>query len=178
MPNFSDLLDLHQQLDALFLEHQRGLIRRDLDYAEAALDEYAGALLAHIRDEEGFMIPVYSERVTAPVGGAVDIFLGEHEKLRRFLELFKEEMARIRAMDDVERGVLFLIDSQHLFKRLLVHHDTRERKMLYPLLDDVTTEAERQQLFAQFELACASNAHLESAAEADREAPNVIQARL
>ena len=178
MPSFSDLLTLHQQLDALFLEHQRGLIRRDLDYAEAALDEYAGALLAHIRDEEGFMMPVYSERVTPPVGGAVDIFLGEHEKLRRFLELFKEEMAKIRAMDDVERGVLFLIDSQHLFKRLLVHHDTRERKMLYPLLDEATTEVERQKLFGQFELTGVSNLPRDSAADANREAPSLIQARL
>lgn len=151
MSSFNDLLDLHRQLDALFLEHQRGLIRLDLDHAEAALDEYAAALLAHIRDEEAFIIPLYSQRVTAPVGGAVEIFLGEHEKLRRFLELFREEIAKIRTMDDVEGGVLFLIDSQHLFKRLLVHHDTREKKMLYPLLDEVTSEEERESLFAQLE---------------------------
>lgn len=151
MSSFNDLLDLHKQLDALFLEHQRGLIRLDLDHAEAALDEYAAALLAHIRDEEAFIIPLYSERVMAPVGGAVEIFLGEHEKLRRFLELFREEIAKIRTMDDVEGGVLFLIDSQHLFKRLLVHHDTREKKMLYPLLDEVTSEEERESLFAQLE---------------------------
>jgi hemerythrin superfamily protein len=66
--------------------------------------------------------------------------------------LFKDEMAKIREMDDRERGALFLIDAQHLFKRLLVHHDTREKKMLYPLLDEVTTETERQDLFAKLEL--------------------------
>ena len=152
MNSFNDLLELHQHLDELFLEHQRGLIRLDLDRADAALDEYAAELLQHIRDEESLMLPLYSERVTAPVGGTAEIFLGEHEKLRRFLELFKEEIEKIRAMDDVERGVLFLIDSQHLFKRLLVHHDNREKKMLYPLLDEVTTEAERESLFAQLEL--------------------------
>ena len=152
MPSFNDLLDLHKQLDELFLEHQRGLIRLDLVRAEAALDEYAAALLAHIRDEEQFMIPLYSERANIPVGGTAEIFLGEHEKLRRFMELFTEEIAKIRTMDDIERGVLFLIDSQHLFKRLLVHHDHRETKMLYPLLDEVTTEFERQELFAKIEL--------------------------
>ena len=146
------MLELHQRLDELFLEHQRELIRLDLDRAESALDEYAAALLAHIRDEEMFMIPLYSERVSAPPGGTVEIFLGEHDKLRTFLELFKEEIAKIRAMDDIERGVLFLIDSQHLFKRLLVHHDNRETKMLYPLLDEVTTENERQKLFELLEL--------------------------
>lgn len=152
MPSFNDLLELHQRLDDLFLEHQRALLRLDLDCAATALEDYAEELLAHIRDEEVVMIPLYQERAKIPVGGAVEIFLGEHEKLKRFLVLFAEEIEKIRAMDDVERGVLFLIDSQHLFKRLLVHHDSRERKMLYPLLDEVTTAEERQDLFVQFEL--------------------------
>lgn len=150
--SFNDLLEIHRRLDRLFLEHQRSLLRLDLVAASAALDAYEVELLAHIRDEEHFMIPLYSERVNAPVGGAAEIFLGEHEKLRQFLVLFREEIEKIGKMDDVERGALFLIDSQHLFKRLLVHHDTREKKILYALLDEVTTEAERQTLFARLEL--------------------------
>ena len=152
MTSFSDLLDLHQQLDELFLDHQRALMRLDLNRAASLLDEYETRLLAHIRDEEDLMIPLYQQRAAAPIGAAAEIFLGEHEKLRRFLGLFKEEIEKIKQSDDIERGALFLIDSQHLFKRLLVHHDTRERKMLYPLLDEVTTEPERQNLFQKFEL--------------------------
>lgn len=152
MTSFSDLLELHQRLDELFLEHQRALLRLDLDCAATALEDYAEELLGHISDEEALMLPLYHERVKIPVGGAVEIFLGEHEKLKRFLVLFAEEIEKIRKMDDVERGVLFLIDSQHLFKRLLVHHDARERKMLYPLLDEVTTLEERDRLFAELEL--------------------------
>lgn len=150
--SFNDLLEIHRRLDKLFLEHQRSLLRLDLVAASAALDAYEVELLAHIRDEELFMIPLYRERVNAPVGGAAEIFLGEHEKLRQFLVLFREEIEKIRKMDDVERGALFLIDSQHLFKRLLVHHDTREKKILYALLDEVTTEAERETLFGRLEL--------------------------
>ena len=150
--SFNDLLELHRQLDELFLEHQRALMQLDLDRAGSLLDEYETSLLAHIRDEEELMIPLYQQRAAAPIGGSAEIFLGEHEKLRQFLGLFKQEIAKIKESDDVERGALFLIDSQHLFKRLLVHHDARERKMLYPLLDEVTTEAERERLFQQFEL--------------------------
>ena len=153
MKSFSDLLELHRQLDQLFLEHQRALMRLDLDRAEVLLNEYQTELLAHIHDEEALMLPLYGERVTAPVGGAAEIFAGEHEKLRQFLTLFQQEIGKIRTMDDIERGVLFLIDSQHLFKRLLVHHDTREKKMLYPLLDGVTSEAERKELFARLKFA-------------------------
>lgn len=152
MKSFSDLLELHRRLDALFLDHQRVLMRLDLDQAESLLGDYEAKLFAHIRDEEELMLPLYRERVSAPVGGAAEIFLGEHEKLRQFVVLFGEQIAKIRTMNDQERGALFLIDSQHLFKRLLVHHDTRERKMLYPLLDQVTTEAERVDRFAKLEL--------------------------
>ena len=150
--SFCDLLSLHEQLDELFLEHQRALMRLDLDRAESLLGKYEGELFAHIRDEEELMIPLYQRRAAAPIGAAADIFLNEHEKLRQFIVLFKEEITKIRKMDDLERGALFLIDSQHLFKRLLVHHDTREKKMLYPLLDEVTTEAERRELFAQLQI--------------------------
>jgi hemerythrin-like domain-containing protein len=148
MSSFSDLLELHKQLDKLFLDHQRALLRLDMNRAAALLATYEADLLAHIRDEEALMLPLYRERVEAPVGGAAEIFLGEHDKLRQFLALFKEELVKLAAAEDLERGVLFLLDSQHLFKRLLVHHDNREKKMLYPLLDEVTTAEEREALFA------------------------------
>jgi hemerythrin HHE cation binding domain-containing protein len=151
MTSFNDLLDLHRELDNQFLEHQRALMRLNIDRAASILSDYEREILAHMRDEEEFMIPLYRERVNAPVGGAAEIFLGEHEKIRQFLVLFKAEISKLASMDDVERGALFLIDSQHLFKRLLVHHDTRERKMLYPLLDQVTSEEERCAMFARLE---------------------------
>lgn len=152
MNSFNDLLELHRRLDKLFLQHQRALLRLDLEKAAALLENYEAELLAHMRDEEALMLPLYRDRAEAPVGGAAEIFVGEHEKLRQYLVLFKEELSTMETIDDLESGVLFLLDSQHLFKRLLVHHDTREKKILYPLLDEVTSDAERQSLFAQLEL--------------------------
>src|SRR4051812_8443966 len=144
MTSFSDLLELHRNLDDLFMEHQRALLRLNLEHASVTLEQYERELLAHIRDEEAFLLPLYRRRAIAPTGGAPEIFAGEHDKLKQFLVLFRAELEKLKTVDDLERGVLFLIDSQHLFKRLLVHHDTREKKMLYPLLDEVTSEAERK----------------------------------
>ena len=126
-------------------------MRLDLDSALDLLTRYEAGLLAHINDEETLMLPIYGQRAKPPAGGAVEIFLGEHEKLRQFIGLFRQEVEKIRTMSDVERGVLFLIDSQHIFKRLLVHHDNREKKMLYPLLDEVTNAGEREKILAQLE---------------------------
>jgi len=152
MTSFNDLLEMHKQLDDLFLEHQRSLLRQDLMAAGDALEAYTIELLAHMQDEEEWMLPIYRERAEVPVGGTADIFLGEHDKMRQYLLLFKEELAKLAEEEDLERGVIFLLDSQHIFKRLLVHHDTRERKVLYPLLDQVTTEPERKNLFKLFRL--------------------------
>src|ERR671929_3361 len=101
MTRFTDLLDLHQRLDELFFEHQRALMRLDLNRAASLLEEYEGQLLAHIRDEEELMIPLYQQRTAAPIGAGAEIFLGEHEKMRRLLQLFKQEIAKIRLSDDV-----------------------------------------------------------------------------
>ncbi len=146
--SFTDLLQVHARLDELFLAHQRALLRLDLKTAFSALEIFETELIAHMQDEEELMIPLYGERTEAPVGGATSIFLGEHDKMRQYLVLFKEEMTKLAAKKDLEREVIWLLDSQHLFKRLLVHHDTREKKMLYPLLDQVTTKEERDGLFA------------------------------
>ena len=150
--SFSELLELHRDLDELFFIHQRALMRMELVQALAALEEFEAALSSHIKDEEELMIPIYLQRADAPIGAAADIFLGEHEKLRQYLELFKAEMRKLKHAEDLERAVLFLIDSQHIFKRLLVHHDMRERKFLYPILDEVTTDGEREKLFCALRL--------------------------
>jgi iron-sulfur cluster repair protein YtfE (RIC family) len=146
--SFSDLLQVHMRLDELFLNHQRALLQLDFSTALDVLEAYERELLAHMQDEEEVMIPRYRERAEVPVGGTAEIFLGEHDKLRQFLVLFKAELAKLATCEDLERGALFLLDSQHIFKRLLVHHDNREKKILYPLLDQITTEQERGELFA------------------------------
>lgn len=149
--SFEKFLLIHTKLDELFLEHQRALLRLDTTSALMALERYEDELLAHIRDEEELMLPVYRERVSPPLGGTPEIFIGEHDKLRQYLTLFKEAVIKLDDAEDLEKEVLWLLDSQHLFKRLLVHHDTRERKMLYPLLDEVTTEEERESLINLWE---------------------------
>lgn len=152
MKSFSDLLILHEQLDELFFDQQRALIRGELQAALEKLEAYESELLDHIWDEEEVLIPIYAERAEAPIGGSAEIFLNEHRKIRDYLNLFKAEFTKLFAADEFERAVIFLLDSQTTFKRLLVHHDTRERKFLYPLLDEVTTEPEKLRIFERLRL--------------------------
>jgi hypothetical protein len=152
MKRFYDLLLLHRELDDLFLEHQRALVLGQFETALERLEAYARCLDDHIRDEEDVLLLIYSDRVTAPVGGTTEIFLNEHRKIKEYLALFKAEFPKLIAAVDRERAIIFLLDSQTTFKRLLVHHDTRERKFLYPLLDQVTTETERLSIFSKLRI--------------------------
>lgn len=155
--SFSDLLQVHRILDGLFREHQRALLLRELESASALLDEYETELLAHMRDEEQHLIPIYASRAEHALGGAPAIFLNEHDKLRQYVTLFKLEMPKLELARDLESKVIWLLDSQTTFKRLLLHHDARESKMLYPSLDQATSAAERDSLFAVLELSPYSN---------------------
>jgi hemerythrin-like domain-containing protein len=164
MKAFSDLLSVHHTLDRLFLEHQRALLRLEIENAASLLSTYECELLAHIRDEEEAMLPLYRERAEHELGGAPEIFSNEHEKLKQYLALFRAEVGRIKNKPDMEMAVIWLLDSQTTFKRLLSHHDIRERKFLYPALDRVTSEAEREDLFRQFALTPVASSNFGSAA--------------
>lgn len=150
--NFHDLLELHRDLDEIFLQHQRALLRMDPSTAWQRLAEYESALFKHIQDEEELVLPIYRERAEIRVGGAPEIFSNEHQKLKTYVELFKAEVPRLDEAKDRERETLWLLDSQNTFKRLLVHHDVRERKFLYSQMDDITSAEEKRDVFARLRL--------------------------
>jgi len=165
MPSFSDLLNVHTSLDELFLEYQRALVQLRVKPASMLLEMYETKLLAHMRDEEEHMIPLYAALGKHERGGAPQIFLNEHNKIREYIALFKQEMLRLEFAGDLERSVIWLLDSQTTFKRLLVHHDARERKILYPALDEVTSASERERFFTRLELVPHVDAPVSSSAE-------------
>ena len=152
MNSFNDLLILHKQLDEMFFEHQRALLSGDWESSLQKLEDYERALSEHIHDEEELLLPIYGARVESPIGGSVEIFLNEHRKIQEYLPLFKAELMKPFPVEDRARAIIFLLDSQTIFKKLMVHHDTRERKFLYPLLDEATSATERRELFTRLKL--------------------------
>lgn len=150
MENFSDLPDLHRALDERFFEHQRALLNFDFREALRRLRKYESALLAHMRDEEELLLPIYRERGGEPErGAAADFFTLEHEKMRRHLAHFAEQLPRLQGLADPARALLKLLDQETTYKHLVEHHDTREEKFLYPALDRLTTPDEKADLLAR-----------------------------
>ena len=147
MKSFSEFLKLHEQLDELFAEHQYALLHFDFSSALEKLMIYESALLAHMTDEEEIFLPLYAERATIGKGGAVKLFLDEHEKMRLLVAQFAEVTTRLQSESNPEPTILTLLDRESFFKRLCSHHDIREGDILYPALDGVTTMDERAAIF-------------------------------
>jgi hemerythrin-like domain-containing protein len=149
--SFIELSKVHEWLDELFLAHQTALLSLDLSEAERCLDFYEVNLLLHIKDEDELLIPTYGERASDIPGGAVEFFTGEHKKIRGFVAEFHEMLKQLRDHKKLQlkHAAIQLLDREAMYKGLLGHHHAREHNVLYPWLDWLTSEAEREKLLEQ-----------------------------
>jgi hemerythrin-like domain-containing protein len=158
--SFIKLGKVHEWLDGLFLAHQTALLSSDLSEARRCLDFYEANLLLHIKDEEELLIPTYGARASDIPGGAVEFFTGEHKKILGFIAEFHKMLKPLRSQKKLQlkHGIIQLLDREAMYKGLLQHHHAREHNVLYPWLDWLTTEAEREKLLEQCSSLSAYNA--------------------
>jgi hemerythrin-like domain-containing protein len=146
---FLSLLEIHERLDELFASHQEALLALDVELAQASLKQFELDLRAHMRIEEDLLLPIYA-RAGRIKGGPPEFYTGEHKKMLEFLARFNKQLEALgEAPADLKRGIIDLFDQEAVFKQLMQHHDMREQNLLYPTLDKVTSEAEREALLAQ-----------------------------
>jgi hemerythrin-like domain-containing protein len=152
MNELSELLKLHDELDNMFFAHQRALLHFEFDDAAAKLENYESALLKHMKDEEEVLMPFYVERAAPIKGGNPLLFLDEHIKMRRFIELFMAKTVELADGPNPEAGLILLLDREAFYKRLCSHHDRRESEVFYPELDRITSNSEKLELLGRVNL--------------------------
>jgi len=128
------MMALHDGLAQRFFAHQRALLDRDFAAARLHLVDYREHLLLHMRDEESLVLPRYAAAGGDATDAPVRLFLGEHGKMRDFVADFERRVAALIAHPD-DAALLELFDREATFKNLVLHHDLRERNMLYPFVD-------------------------------------------
>ena len=113
--------------DALARAAQAGTAG-DWGAAGAAFETFRAAITRHIAAEEDVLFPAF-ERATgrSSLGGPTEIMRVEHEQLR---ELF-DWMARVLASREAD---LYRQLHEALFA-LLLQHNVKEERMMYPMLD-------------------------------------------
>jgi len=146
--SFLTLLELHREADEMFFRHQEALLRCEIARAMEELKSHQANLLTHIQYEEDLLLPIYDARTDTIPGGSLELFTGEHRKMKMFLAEFFETLSEMRAAGPtgLTRSIIALFDREFMYKHLSEHHDLRERNVLYPWLDRITSEDERRAL--------------------------------
>lgn len=143
---------VHERITEEYLSFLEALTALALDDAAARFDSLRARLLAHLRYEDEAMIPLV-ERLHAIHGDprvALPAHLdGDHRVLERNLGFVEEALARLRAVDDrVRRALVEELNTFLLLGRVLEHHDQRETRFAYPLIDEHGADEERATLAA------------------------------
>lgn len=142
------MMGRHGDFDACFRRHQVALIDRDHRAAGAELARYQQLLDEHIAQEEAHVIPLHVAHGGDATDAPAKLFLGEHQLIRKFLAEFRTRVERLVAVPDDDQ-LLELLDREATFKNLMLHHDLRERNVLYPRLSERLGEAEQAAVLAR-----------------------------
>jgi hemerythrin-like domain-containing protein len=142
--SFTALSKCHDELERLFDRHQRALLASDIDRAVATLAKFGAELEHHIDFEERRLLPLYADQGAETAGGTLQIFQAEHRKLRDSAADLTRRIQLLHASADTPGDILALLDQESAFKRLFRHHAAREKKLLFPRLDERATEEERR----------------------------------
>jgi hypothetical protein len=134
------LLAQHDEMEELFLLHQEALLDRDLERARQLLIQYRELVQTHIEEENLQLLPIYAGLGEAPLGGNVELFHSEHEKILARLDQLDETMADLFARTPlVTKDLIATFDRESSFKHLMEHHDLRERRFFFPALERWST---------------------------------------
>jgi hemerythrin-like domain-containing protein len=148
----ADFADQHVDLDTVFRSHQVALMSLDLTRARERLSQFSSMLSGHMGVEEEILIPAFAERVGEMPRLGPDMVREDHKKLLDKLKRVATGLEELVGRESVtHEDVLDLFDLELSFKRLLHHHDERERAGLFATLDESLSEDELQELWKRVE---------------------------
>jgi regulator of cell morphogenesis and NO signaling len=127
----------HDRLDRLFQEFQR-LKQNDFLKAREIFSQFYAGLERHILWEEEILFPVFEEKSGMHQVGPTAVMRIEHTQIRGFLEVIHQRLLEGSPDTDKEEALL---------QNYLGMHNMKEEKILYPAIDRLITDAERDRIF-------------------------------
>jgi iron-sulfur cluster repair protein YtfE (RIC family) len=127
----------HDRLDRLFQEFQR-LKHNDFLKAREMFSQFYAGLERHILWEEKILFRVFEEKGGHRPGGPTAVMRAEHTQIRGLLEVVHQRLLEGSPNTDKEEALLL----SHL-----AMHNMKEEKILYPAIDRLITEDERDRIF-------------------------------
>ena len=137
IPSLNEFLtEDHHRLDEFLESFQE---RKAVNRVEAAefLTWFTSALQRHLLWEETILFPLFEQKTGQ--SGLTDTLRAEHEEIREWMAVLNEKVKESDAASD--REVEMLVNE-------LGGHNAREEYALYPQLDKLLSDAEKQAAFA------------------------------
>lgn len=133
--------DDHDRLDGLFQRFQQ-LKHTDLPLARQLFAEFKAQLERHIAWEEEILFPLFEERTGFAGGGPTAVMRWEHEQIKQHLAAIELKQGQNEATTAGDEAALLAV---------LGPHNLKEENILYPMIDQFTTEAERRGIYARMD---------------------------
>lgn len=127
----------HDRLDELFKTFQK-FKRSDFAKAKEAFKEFRFGLQRHIVWEEDLLFSLWEEKTGMSDSGPTFVMRAEHRQIGQQLEALHDKVAEQNPDCDQEEQALL---------NLLGSHNMKEERVLYPAIDQVTNEEERETVF-------------------------------
>ena len=127
----------HDRLDGLFKLFQ-SLKRSEFGRAKEAFKEFKFGLQRHIVWEEDLLFPLWEEKTGMSEGGPTSVMRREHRQIGECLEAIHQKVADQNPESDQEEQALLV---------LLGSHNMKEERVLYPAIDNVTSDQEREAVY-------------------------------
>jgi len=116
----------HDRLDAILADFQHA---KDTEKKRSLFQQFAVGLREHIGWEEGILFPPFEEKTSMRDAGPTAVMRMEHEHIRRLL---RTVMAAVESSDETVQSLI----------SVLIPHNHKEERVLYPWLDQSLTREE------------------------------------
>ena len=127
----------HKRLDALFVKFQANKKSHPAE-ARDSFREFKVGLERHIGWEEDILFPIFEKVTGMQSGGPTTVMKHDHQEIKTALEAVHERV--LSGKFDSENAEKTLLD-------LLSAHNWKEEKILYPIIDNMTTDKDREEVF-------------------------------
>ena len=129
----------HDRLDDLFKQFQASK-RSDFVRAKDCFRQFKIGLQRHIVWEEEILFPVFEARTGMKETGPTKVMRSEHRQIRDFLEAIHLKVQHQDPDSDAEESRLL---------EVLGSHNQKEEQILYPMIDRLLGNQERQEIFVR-----------------------------
>ena len=113
----------------------------DIKRAETIFLSFKSEVERHIIWEEDILFPVFERKTGIKDAGPTSVMRIEHIEIKKYLQEIKRKLHAKKIQDPCKEEVA-------LFK-VLKSHNQKEENILYPGIDNLTSEQEKEQMIKQ-----------------------------